>query len=382
MKTKSLLLLIFLSVFVFVFSFAVAADTSEQKTEDKIIGIMQDAQQEVSEKTDNNIEIFSSDLENSGEALIEFLDAGQLMHMLFGITSEVFKGSLMLLLSLLGILIVSALCRSVCDAGGQGTIISGFEFLCSVSIMAAILGMQYSKLDDVVEYFEGISDLFGALIPVTGIVWAMGGNISTAAVTSSTLYMILAIIQKVCSASIIPVCFIMVISAICSGFTDRGLLDGVSSGIKKVYNFFVGFIMMLMVFVLSTQTTIASSADTVAARSGKLIISTVIPGIGGSIADTLRTVAGSVGYIKGVVGIGGIVLLAMLTLPVLISLLMSRLAVIISSTVAEMLGCRRESKLLGEISNIYGFLVGAVSISAVTLTVAMGIFVKCTVAIE
>jgi hypothetical protein len=81
----------------------------------------------------------------------------------------------------------------------------------------------------------------------------------------------------------------------------------------------------------------------------------VIPGIGGAVGDTVRTLAGSVSYIKNVVGVGGIALIVVLTLPTLISLLLSRLVLLVTSTVAGMLGCSREGRLLSELGNIYGF---------------------------
>ena len=139
--------------------------------------------------------------------------------------------------------------------------------------------------------------------------------------------------------------------------------------------------MLVLVFVLSAQTSIAAAADTAAARGGKLLTQTLIPGIGGAVGDTLRTVAGSVQYVKSVVGIGGVVIVASVTLPPIISLLMTRSVFLLAGGVAEMLGCKQESKLLGELGNIYACLLGALSICSVAFCVALGIFVKCTVAV-
>ena len=138
--------------------------------------------------------------------------------------------------------------------------------------------------------------------------------------------------------------------------------------------------MTVLVFVLGAQTTIAVSADTAAARGAKLLTGTVIPVVGGAVGDTLRTVAGSVQYIKSVVGVGGIILALALTLPTLISLLLFRLVFILTSGFADMLGCKTEGRLLSELGNVYGCLVGAVAICSVAFVIALGIFVRCTVA--
>ena len=139
--------------------------------------------------------------------------------------------------------------------------------------------------------------------------------------------------------------------------------------------------MTVLVFVLGAQTAIAGAADTAAARGAKLISSTVIPVVGGAVGDTLRTVAGSVSYVKSVVGVGGIVLIILLTLPPIISVLLTRTVFLLTSNLARMLGCGREGRLLDEMGNVYGTLLATVSVCSVALCVGLGIFVRCAVAI-
>ena len=86
-------------------------------------------------------------------------------------------------------------------------------------------------------------------------------------------------------------------------------------------------------------------------------------------------------YLKSVVGVWGIVLIALLTLPVLLSLVLTRLAFLLSSGVAEMLGCETEEKLLAELGGIYAFMVAVVSMSAVMFIFALTIFSKTVVAV-
>jgi hypothetical protein len=174
----------------------------------------------------------------------------------------------------------------------------------------------------------------------------------------------------------------MGITALCSGLSDGTLLTGFGGAVKKTYNFVIGAIMTVLVFALGAQTSVASAADTVTARGAKLLSSTVIPVVGGAVGDTLRTVAGSVQYVKSVVGVGGILFVVYMTLPVFISVLLSRAVLLLSSGMAQMLGCKREARLLDELGNVYGCMLGAVSISAIAFCVAFAIFVKCTVAVS
>ena len=108
--------------------------------------------------------------------------------------------------------------------------------------------------------------------------------------------------------------------------------------------------------------------------------SNIIPIVGGSVGETLRTVASSVGYIKSVCGIGAIIFIILLVLPILVTLLLTRTVFIISVAVADLLGCERESRALSELDSIYGTLVAVVCMVSVMFIFALTLFVRCTVA--
>lgn len=150
---------------------------------------------------------------------------------------------------------------------------------------------------------------------------------------------------------------------------------------KKIYSFLLGGIMTLLVASLSAQTALTAAADSTAAKAARLVSANIIPVVGGSVGETLRTVATGVRYLKSVVGVWGIVFIALLVLPVLLSLIFTRLAFLLSSGVADMLGCETEEKLLTEIGGIYALMVAVVSMSAVMFIFALTIFSKTVVAV-
>ena len=106
----------------------------------------------------------------------------------------------------------------------------------------------------------------------------------------------------------------------------------------------------------------------------------LIPIVGGALGDTFRTVALGVAFLKSTVGVGVMIVLFLMLLPVLISLLLSRLSFRLSLTVAELLGCDIESRLLHELVGIYGTIIAVVSMCAVFLIFALTLFVKVAAA--
>lgn len=380
---KKIFILILICINVsFAVTFCACADSTEiEKNVGEMFSAVADG---VAEGVDSPLadSMSDSDVDGSADVLINFLSPKALLNEIFGIGENALKQTTSLMCVVMGLIVICAICNSLCSSLGTSELVSGFSFLSTAAIIAAILSVQMGSLSGVSDFFERLSALMDGMIPITGAVWAMGGNIGCASVGTATLYLMLSVTEKICSIAVLPTCYVMGATAVCSGLSDGGLLEGFSGAVKKIYSFILGLLMTVFVFALGAQTAIAGAADTAAARGAKLITSTVIPGIGGAVGDTVRTLAGSVSYIKNVVGVGGIALIVVLTLPTLISLLLSRLVLLVTSTVAGMLGCSREGRLLSELGNIYGFLIGAVAICSVAFIIALALFVKCTVAIE
>lgn len=367
------------------FCFSAGAEAGSGSIEDeqsRIFAEMGEIAEDVAENGGSSAgaSVWGESAADAGQAITDLLEPERVFEELADIARVALPEAVSLLCAIAGLIIISAVCRQLCDGFAGGAISSGVGFVSAAAVISAILALQLNHFDMAERFFDSLGSLMESMIPVTGMVWAMGGNVTTASVGTVTLYAMLAVTQKICAATVLPVCYVTGMTAVCSGLCDGAMLGGFSGAVKKVYNFFIGLIMTVLVFVLGAQTTIAVSADTAAARGAKLLTGTVIPVVGGAVGDTLRTVAGSVQYIKSVVGVGGIILALALTLPTLISLLLFRLVFILTSGFADMLGCKTEGRLLSELGNVYGCLVGAVAICSVAFVIALGIFVRCTVA--
>ena len=355
------------SIFI-VFSLRIFADETQ----------VMDGLYEAAEQIDE-VEGFSSDVFETGEILTSMLSPREIMERIFGVSEDVLPRVLSLLAVLLGLLALCAVCNSLGSSMSGAS--EGFGFLSAAAVTSLIVGVQMELIFDVERFFERLGALMSSMIPITGVVWAMGGNVSTAAAGTLTLGIMLGFVERFCTITVVPVSCVCIVAAISAGLSGGGVLEGFSSGVKKVYGFFLGLVMTVFVFCLGAQTSIATAADTLTARGARVLAGTLIPGVGGAIGDTLRAVAGSAGYVKSVVGIGGIFLVLALTLPILTALLLVRGVILVAATAADMLDCKRENKLLSEIGNVYGMLIGAVSICAVAFIVALGLFVKCSVAV-
>ena len=119
--------------------------------------------------------------------------------------------------------------------------------------------------------------------------------------------------------------------------------------------------MMLLCFALGAQHTLAQGADTLAMRTVRFAASSFLPVVGGSVAESLKTVAGSVTYLRFVVGTGGVLLVFFLFVPTFLSVLLTRLCFLLCGAVAGMLGLAREGRLLTEIAAVWGYFLAVIA---------------------
>ncbi|MBO5416455.1 MAG: hypothetical protein J6A83_07510 [Clostridia bacterium] len=363
-------------------SFFLFCATASESGADGLPGEYYDMLEQIPDEVASKLpdEVYSEDSEAVGDAIMTLVDTEHIFDFLGELVWDGFGDALGVAARLCGILVISALFSSLKNSLRSEALSSAVTFCSSCAVFAAVAGLIYEQIEMVESYFERINSLMLSMIPVTGAVWAMGGNVSTAATGSGALYATLAVSENICAATIVPVSCICTALALCRGLAPSINLQGISSGVKKCYTFILGFIMTVLLAILSAQTAISASADTTAARAAKLVTSSVIPVVGGSVSDTLRTVASGVQYMKSIVGVGGIAMILILLLPTLISLLLTRFAFSVSGCVADLLGCEGESRLISDLGNVWACMIAVVAMTSVMFILAMTLFIRTTVA--
>ena len=325
--------------------------------------------------------MYSGDVQNVGAAVAEMCRPQYIFSVISSAVSFGIKDALTLFVMLTGVLVLAAVFSAFRSSVASEAMSRAVGFATSCALFGCVISVQAGHFTRVDECFERLSLIMNGMIPTASVIYAMGGNLSTAAASSGTLYLFLGFCEEVCRASVLPVAALCTAFALCSSFSANINLHGLTAAIKKCYTFVLGLIMTVLLSVLSAETVLSSTADTVSARAAKLVASNIIPIVGSSVGDTLRTLSSSVGYLKSVCGIGGIIFIIMLVLPTLVSLLLTRAVFILAVAVADLVGCENESKLLSELGGVYGLLVAVVAMCSVMFILALTIFVRCTVAL-
>ncbi len=300
---------------------------------------------------------------------------------IFDIVGIELGGALRLFFALCALIILSAIFATFGESVGNSALSSAIRFCSSGALISVVIYTQYEHFERLENFFDELGGMMSGMIPVTASIWAMGGNVSTASAGSASFGVILAVSEALCSNTVIPICCILTVFGFCDSLNDEIKMGRVVGAVKKIYVFVLGMVMTVLLSSLGAQTALASSADTTAARTARLVSGSVIPVVGGSVGETFRTVSAGVGYLKSIFGIGAIIMIVLLMLPVMVSVLLTRFVFLLCAGFADMLGCANEARMLDNLGEIYGLMLGVVVCVAVIFILALYIFMRTVVAV-
>ena len=302
---------------------------------------------------------FSSEMEEISLGVGEASTPRALLSALGKVLGLTLLQSLSLLSGIAGALVLSATLRAAVGERKSGAM-EATTLVFSLSVVLLLLGRQ-TYFDEIERFFDTVRVLSLSLVPMMGTLYAMGGNVSAAVASEGVMSGFLVLLETACSGVVVPVAKGLVVLAVADAAAGTASLRGIASLLRRTFAWGLSFFMMLLCFALGAQHTLAQGADTLAMRTVRFAAGSFLPVVGGSVSESLKTVAGSVAYLRSVVGTGGVVLVFLLFLPTFLSVLLTRLCFLLCSAMAGMLGLAREERLLSEIAAVWGYFLAVIA---------------------
>lgn len=253
--------------------------------------------------------------------------------------------------------------------------------VCVSSVVSVMIFVRLSALyTSVTESLSELCDFFGALIPITVGVTALGGGTASATVQSGGMYTALSLIGGFGEEIFSSVSALGLAMSLASSMGSEGALS-VSRGVKSLFGWILGIFTAILTGTLSLQTMIASAADGAAMRAAKYMASGLIPVVGSTVSSALSTLAGGLSYAKGVIGGGAIVALLSIALSPLVMLLAYRLALSLGIILTDFTGGSGASGIFSAYRFSLDTLIALYTLSAVIFIFQTVLFIKIGVAL-
>ena len=248
-----------------------------------------------------------------------------------------------ILISLLSVTAVAALLSGTgsCTSEMQ-PVFSKICILIYTGTAAAPLLSSISRAADTLE--EG-KMLMAGFIPVYSGFLIAGGSVAGAASYQLLILFLTEGVMQLTSTVLFP----MIRSAAALGIADAInpslKLGEMIQGLRSAVNWIMGTVMALFAALLTVRSFVSAAADSVGAKTVKLLSSGLIPIVGPAVSEAYGTVSGSIRLVGSGVGAFGILAICLLVLPPVISVMLYRLVFRISRILADITDTEALQKL-------------------------------------
>lgn len=284
---------------------------------------------------------------------------------------------LLTLFALLGITILGGVAHLLAGEA-QGELSGGIQLAVTVCAALAVCQTVGGVLENVNIYLQDVLTFADGLSPVVVGILVSGGASNAAVAAGSNMAGLLLVMQHLCVEILPP------LAGACFGFSLIGSLSGgvrtqgIAQSLRGAYLTLLGIVCTVSAAALRLQTVIAAARDSVAMQTARFAVGNIIPFAGNAIGATLGTLQSSLTLIKNTVGSSAILVLLLLSIPILLELWGTRLALQLASAVAGLMGYPSGERLLTDLKGVVDLLLAVAALVTVTFILYLAVFLRLT----
>ena len=275
-------------------------------------------------------------------------------------------------------------CLTACGAVMLVSVCTGFfpddektkgmlNLICGSFVMISVFIPASGALRSGVSAMKLCAAFEKALIPVLAAVLTVSGNPAAAVSYQGAAFAAAQAVELFAENTVLPLVLVTGVIGAVGAFLPTLKLSAVSDLLRKTTQTVTGVVASLFAGFITIKNVVAGSADGLTAKGIKLVTSTFVPVVGGALNEAYSALSGSLSLLKSVVGVYGIIAVAAMIVPSVISLALWILAMRMAGTVSELLGNSQCAEILKNISYMFSMLNAILIFSAAVFIVSSGV---------
>lgn len=278
-----------------------------------------------------------------------------------------------LLGQLLLVAVVAAVSRNLSDSLSEDTIarvVSAVLYLVilliGLSSFRTAAAIAHGTIDAMVGFVQSLTPtLFSLMV-------AMGGVASAAALSPAVLMAVTGSSTLVGGVVVPLVLFSAVLSVVtrASG-TPRALQP--AKFLKRIATAVMALVFAVFVAAMTIRGLIGSFGDAVTMKTAKLAAGTLIPVVGGAIADAMEVVAGASLVIKNTVGVAGVLTVAVVCMYPVLKIVAIVVLYRLAASLVEPLGDATAADCLGDFADSLSYLAYCTAATGIMFIVSIAV---------
>lgn len=247
-----------------------------------------------------------------------------------------------------------------------------------VAVLAAggaVLTPLFSLLSRVWEAVQQVTVFLTSYVPVYGALLLTGGRAASAVSYQTTLLAAVQILLWLIRSVVFPLLLVSLALG-CTGAVSEGFcLDRLSGALHKVILWAMGLFSTLFSGLLSLQQMVAAAGDSMGNRVVKFSLSSFVPVVGGVLSEAYNTVIGCGGLLRSTVGAFGLISVALVILPPLLSCVCWNVGLHLAGGVAAVFGLSPLDTLCRTAAGAVRVLIAVLAVFALLMILSTSVVV-------
>lgn len=249
------------------------------------------------------------------------------------------------------------------------------NFVGILTILSIVIAPVSRMLTDVTTGIKTSTVFIDSYLPVMTAIIVASKNPGLAITYNSFSIFLSSVITTVADKFFMPCISAILSFNILSSFSFEDYREKIISGFRR------GIVVLLALFstvytgLLTTQSILATSSDSVAMRGIKFISGAFVPIVGAGVGDALSSVFSSFIIMKNTLGVFVIVVIILINLPVMVELLIWYFALQLCSVFSSMLSIKNITDVIDSLSSLISLLNIILFFITFVLVISTGVII-------
>ncbi len=269
------------------------------------------------------------------------------------------------------ILIITAITISFVD--NSNSVVQVIHFASSLIIISIVIVSVVRMLNDAIAAVKTTCIFVDSYLPIMCAAIIATRNPAMAFTYNSFTVFLSAVITTIADKLLVPIISSLLSFNVLSSFSLENYRTRIIKTIKRLLIIVLSLFSTVFTGLLTTQSILASSSDSVMLKGIRFISGAFIPIVGGGVGDALSSVFSSFLIMKNTFGVFIIIAIILINLPVMIELLIWYFVLNFCSIVSSMLNIDNTTEILDSLSSIISLLNIIVFFITFTLVISTGV---------
>lgn len=290
---------------------------------------------------------------------------------LFGVVSEAFAhmAAIITIAAASGILRLTDGTSSCSDAAHFA--VYALMSTAVVKLLTETAGYGNEIIHSVCDFITKLAPIFFGLVAATGKITSAS---AFSPILSGAVYLLTLATDKL----ILPMIYMSAVLGIVGNISGRVQLGGFNKLLRSVTRWILTALLTVFTSLCALYGFNAPVLDALGAKSTKFAIGTLVPVVGGLLADTVETVAGGTYVLKNAVGSAGMISVIVISGTPIVKIFVIWFMLRLCAAVSEPLCDKRMSVMLSDVSEAFGTLLAVMTTSVMLFLITVGIMLSST----